>query len=108
MSIDGSIEEILGLIMDVEYLQLVYDDFLEFCHIKKREDETLPKFHVRFINTYDNIQLLFQQKKFMVHYSFDFQSEFCTLFWSQNQRNLGKDFFTAKRAQEFIAASQRV
>jgi hypothetical protein len=49
-------------------------DLLDFIHIKRWEDETIPKFHVRFINTHDKLPAKYQPRHIVVNYAFAFDS----------------------------------
>jgi hypothetical protein len=42
----------------------------------------------------------------LVDYAFSFDSEFHSLFWSENPTNLGQVFCVALRVQEFLAAEK--
>jgi hypothetical protein len=39
-------------------------NLLDFIHIKRQEDETIPEFHVRFIDTHDKIHTKYQSFAF--------------------------------------------
>jgi hypothetical protein len=95
--------------MDVESIQWVQDNIslvLELSHIKKGEDETIPEFHGRFVQALHKIHPSFQPRNILVDYAFAFDSEFHSLFWSENPTNLGQAFFAALRVQEFLATEK--
>lgn len=72
--------------MDIEYFQWAQGKLWDF-HALRREDETLPEFHVRFMNTNHEIPLTFRQRGNLVNYAFAFDLELSTHLWSQKPTN---------------------
>jgi len=83
--------------MDVKYFQWLNGILWYYIHIKRGKDETIPDFHVRFINAYDNISSKYQPRSIMVDYAFAFDPEFHNFFWSQEPANLEQAFLVAER-----------
>jgi hypothetical protein len=80
---------------------------LDFCHIKRGEDETIPEFHVRFINTYDKIPPHSNQETLWWIMPLLLIQSFVPLLESK-PTNLGQAFLAAQRVEEFLKAAQRL
>jgi hypothetical protein len=93
--------------MDVKYMQWMQGNFsmvYKFSHITRGENETIHEFHGRFLNSLHKIQPSFQPRNILVDYAFVFDSEFRSLFSSENPTNLGQAFCAALKVYEFLAA----
>ena len=95
---------------DVEYIQWMQHNISmvgELFHIKRNNMKLFSSLITYLSREFHKIHPSFRGNT-LVDYAFSFDSEFCSLFWSENPRNLGQAFFAVLRVQEFLATKKNI